>query len=134
MTNAEALQLVAVLTAYYRQELADETAMLWARELTEFQIEDGMEAAHILGISGRFMPPLVDFLDTIRDCRNDRLKRERLSLPAPERYPEATCTIGEFFEANPDWKARWDALKGGKGPIAAVVSSPLSRMWEDDLA
>lgn len=134
MTNAEALQLVAVLTAYYRQEIADETAMLWARELTSFEVEDGMEAAHILGTSGRFLPPLADYLDTIRECRNDRLKRERLALPHPERYPDATCDLVEFLDDNPDWKARWDALKNGDGPLVAVVSSSLSRTWEDDLA
>jgi hypothetical protein len=81
MTSAEAVRLIAMLGAYYGREIGTDTAALWAKSLVEFEVQDGMEAVHLLGASGRFLPTLADLTDTIRECRNDRLKVEHYQLP-----------------------------------------------------
>lgn len=72
MTHDQAVELIAVLASYFRQEISDETAMLWARELAHFEIEDGLEAAELAGKALRFMPSLKEFCDLIADCRRHR--------------------------------------------------------------
>jgi hypothetical protein len=78
---AEAVRLIAMLGAYYSREIGTDTAGLWAKSLVAFEVQDGMEAVHLLGSSGRFLPSLADLTDTIRECRNDRLKQEREQRP-----------------------------------------------------
>lgn len=113
MTDAESLRLVAMLTSYFRQELSDETAVLWARELRSFEPVDGMEAAQILGTMGRFMPSLAEFVDAVRDCRNQRLKREVPALPPSHDYRGRPYTLAEHLATHPDddAKVRGLALK-----------------------
>lgn len=125
MTEPEALRLVAMLTSYFRQELSDETAMLWAHELVAYEIRDGMEAAQILGTAGRFMPSLAEFVDAIRDCRNVRLRREAPALPA--RY-ERGITLAEHLAANPDQRERVARMTGWVGGFfAGILERELGR-------
>lgn len=122
MTEGEALRLVAMLTAYFRQETSDETGALWARELTGFEIEDGMEAAQILGQSRTFMPSLAEFSAVIRDCRNVRVSQR--SLP----HSTTGVSFGEWFATQDDaMKARCCAVFPGlmkKFDVSAAALEP----------
>lgn len=111
MKESEAARLIAMLAAYWRTDVPDETVALWSNRLVEFDVEDGMEAAHILGESGRFFPPLTDFVGIIRECRNDRILRQRMSLPRPS-VPQAggLSSFAEYLNRNPDMAERVKAL------------------------
>jgi hypothetical protein len=106
MTLSDALRLVAVLGDYYRQGLTEKTAALWARELVPFEIEDGLEAVTILGTAGRVMPTLRDLIDTVRECRNDRRRRERTALPGEGDG----ISLHDWLEANSDMHDRFSAI------------------------
>lgn len=102
MKPSEAARLVAVLAAYWPgTDVRDETAQLWENELLPFEITDGMEAARLFGRSGMFMPSLAEFLDGIRECRNDRLREERAALPPP-RASEEYISLTEYLHRNPE--------------------------------
>ena len=106
MTKPEALRLVAMLTAYFRQELSDETAALWANEIQTHTLEDGMEATQLLGSHMRFMPSLMGFVQGIRECYRDRMIAERNALPAPS----GSMTFTAFLHHNPEMRERVAAL------------------------
>lgn len=124
MTDADALRVVAVLTSYFRQELSDETAVLWARSLRPYEVEDAQEAAVVLGQGLRFMPALAEFVIAVQECRTDRLERQRRGLPEPTRlyYPLAL-----FLHEHPVMGERVKALEatqfvpGLKGVHSAIV-------------
>lgn len=109
MTKPDALRLIAALAAYWRADVPDETAALWANTLVEYEVGDGLEAAELLGRSGRFFPSLRDFVDTIRDCRNTRLRNE--SRPALPEGPTEYMSFAEFLNRNPDWAERVKKLE-----------------------
>ena len=109
MTDGEALRIVAMLTSYFRQELSDQTAALWAQEIRHYEVEDALEATEILGTHLRFMPSLADFSATIADCRNTRLKNdERLELVDIDTTQY--CSFAEFLRDFPEWRERVLAL------------------------
>lgn len=116
MTHPEAIRLVAMLAAYWRTDVPDETAALWANRLIEFETQDGMEAAHIIGGSGRFFPSLADFVDTIRECRRDRILAEHRELPA-ESHPRAFYPFAQFLADYPEWADRVRALDDKTRPF-----------------
>jgi hypothetical protein len=79
VTQAEALRLVAMLSAAFRTELSDETGLLWARQLMNEDLGDGMEAVEVLSRTSAFMPSSPKLLlDMIRDVR---VNRNRWALP-----------------------------------------------------
>lgn len=96
MTDADALRVIAVLTSYYRQELSDETCMLWAAELRQFERDDALAAAQGCARSGRFMPSLAEFIAEIKAERNHRLSQVLPRLPEP-----ASMTAQEAMKASP---------------------------------
>jgi hypothetical protein len=102
VTDAEALRVVALLTAYFRQELSEETAVIWARELRDYEMVDGQEAARLHGTHDRFMPSLADFVGQIVACRNERVRRETPALPAPKD----AVSWPDFLAAHPDIRER----------------------------
>lgn len=108
MTHDQAVELIAVLASYFRQEVSDETAVLWSKELAPFDLEDGLEAAELAGKTQIYMPNLAEFLGLIRDIRNTRIVMDRLELPS--NVPE--CCRGQGFghfyrdHADEDIKAR----------------------------
>lgn len=108
MTQPEALRIVAMLTAYHRQELSNETALLWAQEIVEFELEDAMEATRLLGIAVKFMPSLATFIEAIRECRNERRAKEgnRPMLQQPY-YP-----FTQYLAEHPEMIERAKALQG----------------------
>lgn len=108
MTNAEALRVVAMFAAYFRQELSDETAVLWAQEMTPFELQDAMEAARVLGLVGGFNFTISSLVDSTRDERDHRLTEERKALP-PGAHP-AYYPFSQFLAENPDMERRVRAL------------------------
>lgn len=111
MTESEGLRLIAMLTAYFRQELSEHTGSLWARELAPFALEDGMEAAQILGTSGQFMPALSEFIAAIENCA--RVRRASYVVPVlPEggdvvpshSYPP--MSFEQFLRTHPEYRER----------------------------
>lgn len=115
MTHDEAVELIAVLASYFRQEVSDETAVLWSRELVPFDLQDGLEAAEIFGKAQKFMPDLATLLAYIRDIRNTRLLAETPSLMSGPDCCEGQ-TFGHFYRDHApdhrgeDWRPRVDAL------------------------
>lgn len=109
MTSAEALRVIAMLTAYFRQELSDETAALWAQEIRPENAADGIEAARVLATTQRFLPTLADFRAQVIDCRNERLVREALVLPPGE---EEVMSWSGFLRQNPDVRERAEKSMG----------------------
>lgn len=103
MTDADALRVVAALTAYFRQELSNETAVLWAEAARGYDLQDGLHAAREFGLQAQFMPSLAQFLQTIEDT--ERLRRHN-ETPALEPGPENPMTWPEFLDANPEVKER----------------------------
>ena len=77
MTDAEALRLVAFLAAYFNQELAEETAALWAVELVRFPQEVGAQAVQEVCRGLQWMPqninPVVNQAVGILDRSERRL-------------------------------------------------------------
>lgn len=108
MTNAETLRVIAVLTAYFRQELSDETAVLWAQELTDYEVVDGLEAARYCGTSNRFMPSLREFTDAILAARYARLSKTA-TLPEPAGE---VVSLADFVKANPEYRDRLRKIGG----------------------
>lgn len=134
MTSAEAVRLIAMLGAYYSREIGEDTAGLWAQSLVEFEVQDGMEAVHILGAGGRFLPSLADLTDTIRECRNDRLLAARSALPVAS--DGRGVTLGAFLRDNPDMAERVKALDDvpeKTGPAGAAVRDALAKILEAGL-
>lgn len=106
MTNAEALRVVAMFAAYFRQELSDETAVLWAKEMVPFELADAMEAARVLGLVGGFNFTISALVDATRDERNVRVSAERKALPSPAYNTSDFCTMTEFLRTHPDMRER----------------------------
>ena len=128
MTEAEGLRLVAMLTAYFRQELSEHTGALWARELGSYELEDGMEAAQILGTSGKFMPALSEFIATIEDCA--RVRRASYVVPVlpeggdvvpPRSYPP--MSFEQFLRTHPEYRERTRKL----GPVFRAIVARAER-------
>lgn len=111
MTSAEAVRLIAVLASSFRQDISDETAVLWAKDLVAFELSDGLEAADICRQTAVFMPSLAEFLALVRDCRNTRISNIR-ELPGSG----SNCCDGEGFghfyrnHADEDMRERVRAL------------------------
>jgi hypothetical protein len=127
-----------MLASYKRVELSDETAALWAESVSKFEVEDGLEAVHILGESSTFMPALAEILDTIRECRNDRLTRDRVAA-LPSTGQGGRYTFSRFLSENPEARARIEALQSrprhpalepgsaGESGIAAILRGELGK-------
>lgn len=81
MRESEAVRVTTALGAYFGRDLPEDQLALWARELTPYGIEDGLEAARLLGSASRFMPSLREFIDAIREVRSDRLRANQRALP-----------------------------------------------------
>jgi hypothetical protein len=112
MTSAEAIRLIAVLASYFRQEVSDETAVLWSKDLVSFYLDDGLEAAELAGKTQVYMPNLAEFLALIRDVRNTRIVMDRLELPSnvPDCCKDQPFAHWYQTHADDDMKARVQAL------------------------
>ena len=115
-----------------------ETAALWAVELLPYELEDGMEAAKVLGSMGKFMPSLSEYIDGIREERNHRIVPEP-ALPsygdllmaaspvddigAPPGWPRGgAVTLVEFLRSRPDMADRVKKLGVWKQTLANLES------------
>jgi hypothetical protein len=116
MTQAEAIRLVAVLAASFRQDVTDETAVLWANDLIPFELTDGLEAADITRKTSVFMPSLAEFLAIMRDCRNSRL--ETRALPSVGKCCDDQG-FGHFYRDHAD-----DAMRER---VKALLKVPTDR-------
>ena len=91
MTDADAIRLVRMLAAAFRQDVPEETALQWAADLREFELSDGLEAVELARQTQVYMPSLAELRALIRDCRNVRV----VTRPA---LPEmASCCQGQWF-------------------------------------
>lgn len=111
MTNADALRVIAMLTAYFRQDLSDETAALWSNELLRYDVRDGIEAAKLLGAHRKFMPSLAEFVEGIRECVRDRDATrpalvETFNAMAPEEVKAALRPYWDKVGADREASAR----------------------------
>jgi hypothetical protein len=125
---AEALKQLAILASYRRVELSDQTAVLWAESISEFEFVDIAEAVQLLGEGSAYMPTLPDLRDTIRECRNDRLRKsERRALESG--MVEPAITLEEFLSMRPDYRARVEALgmDGARLRHGAAHGDPAAR-------
>lgn len=127
MKPAESLRAVAVLAAFYPSaQFPEQTIGLWAQSIQKFELTDALEAAQILGEGGKWTPALAEWVQAIRECRDDRLRRERLALPEP-RTPRSYYPFALFLHEHP---AEAEIVKGledsqfvpeGKGAENAIV-------------
>ena len=112
MNQGEAIRVVAMLAAGFRQDVTDETGVLWARDLVPFDLTDALEAADIARQTSVFMPSAMEFVALVRDCRNVRVLEETKALPQAKHG----CCDGEPFahfyqvHASDEWKGRIRAL------------------------
>lgn len=90
MTDAEALRLVAFLAAYFNQELAEETAALWAVELVRFPQEVGAQAVQEVCRGLQWMPQNIN--PVVNQAISIMARQER-RLPEPEGI-----SFGEFLD------------------------------------
>jgi hypothetical protein len=107
MKESETRRLLAILAAYWRAEVSEDTASLWSASLAEFEVQDGMCAARVLAEQTKFMPSLAELLVAMRECRNERIVTGLKALP--DDLPDA-MTLAEFFEANPDYRALVESI------------------------
>jgi hypothetical protein len=124
MKTSEAVRLIAMLAAAFRQEVSEETAALWANEVSKSEVVDVVEAIQIAMTSGRFMPSLAEFMDLIRDCRNVRLAGERSALPDPvAALPK--YTFAQFLADHPDQAERVKRLTDHPSLVASALTQLL---------
>ena len=123
----------------YRPNLRppEETVALWAQTVQKFDIGDALEAAQILGEGSRWVPVLPEFTDAIRQCRDDRIRRERTALPAP-RTPRSYYPFALFLRENPEQGeivASLDAtaFAPDRGCGKNVITSTLADMLESEM-
>ena len=112
MTQADAIRLVNVLGSYFRQEIAEETAVLWAKELLAWELSDGLEAAELAGKTQVYMPTLAEFLAMVRDVRNVRV------VMRPELPSVGECCRGQGF----GHFYRDHASKADRGRVDALMA------------
>lgn len=91
MTDADAIRLVQMLAAAFRQDVSEETAIQWAADLREFELSDGLEAVSLARQTQVYMPSLAELRAIIRDCRNVRVVM-RPALPSVQ-----SCCQGQWF-------------------------------------
>lgn len=121
MKESDAARVVSMLAAYFPgKDITDETAVLWERQVAEFEQQDAVAAAESLGTMGRFMPSLAEFVDAIREERNHRLIARALTLPEPVPYPSDACTFEEFLRDRPDMQERVKKLGIWKETLARL--------------
>ena len=110
MTTADAIRLVRMLAAAFRQEVPEETAVQWAADLTEYELSDGLEAVELARQTQVYMPSLAELRSFIRDIRNTRVVM-RPALPSV-----GACCDGQGFghayrdHFNDDQRAAHDRL------------------------
>lgn len=119
MNQGEAIRVVAMLAAGFRQDVTDETAVLWARDLVPFDLTDALEAADIARQTSVFMPSAMEFVALVRDCRNVRVLEETKALPS---VPIGCCDgqgFGHFY--------REHASEEMKGRVRKLLEAPKRR-------
>lgn len=105
MTVAEAIRLVAVLGASFRQDVSEETAVLWAQDLVPYDLTDGVEAADIARRTSIYMPSVAEFLALVRDCRNTRVAER--ALPAQSSGQEGVSFRDWWETQDEEMQARF---------------------------
>lgn len=99
MRESDAARVVAMVGTYWGRDIAPDQTALWVREIAPYQLEDGIEAARMLGAASRFLPSLREFIDAIREVRNDRLRSERDARglpPGDARYVSFADWIADY--------------------------------------
>lgn len=78
MNRQETGGVLSILSATWpRTELPDETAQVWASQLTRVLVEDALEASALLARSDEFFPTLHRFIDTCQAAARKRAADER---------------------------------------------------------
>jgi hypothetical protein len=137
MKPADSIRAVAVLFAYYpAAKPPDETIPLWAQSIQKFELGDALEAAQILGESGKWTPALAEWIDACTQCRNDRVVHERTALPegpAPTYYPFALFLHEHEAEALRVKALDATAFAPDRGCGVNAITSTLAEMLESEM-
>lgn len=118
MTNAEAVAIVAELSAYYRERIPSETLLLWAAEIERLpHYSAAQDAVRSLAREHDRMPPLSLLLDEYRRFHEHH---QPLALDEPE------LTAEERAENVRKAKALTELVKGNIG-----LDEALAKVAED---
>jgi hypothetical protein len=101
MTKAEAISVVAFLGDFFRADIPDETALVWAASLERYRLEDAKAAVETLGRGLRLMPSLRELEDAIKDII---MRRRESQTPTEGEGPY--ISFREFLEGFADDRTR----------------------------
>lgn len=112
MNLSTATRHVEALVSYWPSApMPDETAVLWAQALTEFESADILEATVVLARSRQWLPSLAEIVAIAREARNDRVRAANKALPVGTKAAtEDWCSFAEYLRDHPEARARVLAL------------------------